>query len=429
MYRKIIKDLKLWKSKRNRKPLILYGARQVGKTWIIKEFGNAEYAQVAYVMMADNPRMRNLFEDNSQATGIISGLEAEVGFSIKSDDTLIVLDEIQEIPEALSALKHLYEQTPDYHIIAAGSLLGVTINSNISFPVGKVNSLYMYPLDFEEFVLAVKSKKYSELLHANSSARAPFHNELIGLLRSYLVVGGMPEVVQGFTDNGSYIEARNVQKQIIADFEHDFGKHAPTNMIPRIQMVFNSMPSQLAKENKKFIYGTLRAGARAKDYELAIQWLLGAGILQKIPRVNALNYPLKHYEDVSAFKLFMVDVGLLGAMSDVEPRIILEKDNIFVEYKGAMTEQFVTQQLVAAQHKPYYYSSEDAKRELDLVIEKNGVVIPIEVKSAQNLASKSLKFMADTYGFTKAVKFSTLPEKTNEVIRNLPLYLANTAEY
>ena len=423
MYRKAIEDLKAWKNKAKRKPLMVYGARQVGKTWLIKQFGESEYANVAYIMMADNPRMKNLFDGLSDAKKIIGGLEAEAGFGFNADDTLIILDEIQEVPLAISAMKYLFEQTPEYHIVCAGSLLGVTLNEGISFPVGKVNSLYMYPMDFEEFVLAVKSEKYAELLHAESKVREPFHDELNDILRNYFVIGGMPEAVECFATGGNYFDVREIQKQILSDYEHDFGKHAPANIVPRIQMVFSSIPSQLAKENKKFIYGVMKKGARAKEYELAIQWLVDAGILCKVSRVNVPRYPLKHYEDVSAFKLFFVDVGLLSAMSDVEPRVVLEKNNIFVEYKGAMTEQYVACQLIAAKHTLYYYSSDDAKSEVDFIIGENGTVLPIEVKSAENLSSKSLSFLLAKYNLENAVKYSLLPERKSGAIRNVPLYL------
>jgi predicted AAA+ superfamily ATPase len=424
MYRKAIKDLQKWKNDSYKKPLMLHGARQVGKTWLLKEFGKTEYKQVAYIMMADNSHMTNLFQDNADAKNIISGLEAEAGFSFSANETLIILDEVQEVPKAISALKYFCEQTPQYHIIAAGSLLGLTINKEISFPVGKVNSLYMYPLDFEEFLMAVKSDKYAEMLSSkNSSNREAFHNELNELLKQYLIIGGMPEVVEGFVLNKNYFKARKIQKQIISDYEHDFGKHTDANIVPRIRMVFDSIPSQLAKENKKFLYGTLKSGARAKDFELAIQWLVDAGILYKIPRVNSLKYPLKHYEDLSAFKMFFVDIGLLCAMSNVDPKIILEKNNIFIEYKGALTEQYIAGQLIAAKNKPYYFSSDDAKTEVDFLIEQDGIVIPIEVKSAQNLASKSLKFTIAKHNITKAIKLSVLPEKQNQTIFNCPLYL------
>ncbi|MDR0646629.1 MAG: AAA family ATPase, partial [Elusimicrobiota bacterium] len=258
MYRKAIEDLKKWKDNGQKKPLMVFGARQVGKTWLLKEFGKTEYKQVAYIMMSDNSRMRNLFQDNSDAKNIIAGLEAEAGFAFAPNETLIILDEVQEVPKAISALKYLYEQTPQYHIAAAGSLLGVTINDKISFPVGKINSFYLYPLDFEEFLMAVKSAKYAQTLNEKNEAnRAAFHDGLNELLKQYFIVGGMPEAVKNFAENKNYFEIREIQKQIISDYEHDFGKHAAANMVPRIQMVFDSIPSQLAKENKKFLYGVL----------------------------------------------------------------------------------------------------------------------------------------------------------------------------
>jgi predicted AAA+ superfamily ATPase len=423
MYRKAIKDLVRWKNSKNRKPLMVYGARQVGKTWLLKEFGAQKYAQVAYIMMANNPRMKALFENNSDAASIISGLEIEAGFSFDHEDTLIILDEAQEVPKSISALKYIFEQTPEYHVVVAGSLLGLTVGQDISFPVGKVNSLHIYPLDFEEFLCAVKSRKFAEILDGSDDAsQVAFHDELNELLKQYFIIGGMPEVVKSFASNGDYFDARDIQKQIISDYEHDFGKHAPNNIVPRIQMVLSSIPSQLAKENKKFLYGTLKTGARAKDYELAIQWLVDAGILYKVPRVSALKVPLKHYEDLSAFKLFLVDVGLLSAMSGVEPRTILEKNNVFTEYRGAMTEQYVAEQLIATGIYTYYFSSDDTKSEVDFVISNDDSLIPIEVKSSENLASKSLKYLVEKYVVSSAIKFSLLPEKKNPIIHNLPLY-------
>jgi predicted AAA+ superfamily ATPase len=425
MYRQAIKQLYHWKNSKNRKPLIIYGARQVGKTWLMEEFGRLNYQKVAYIMMAENSRMRELFEGNSSAADIISGLEAEAGFSFQPGETLIILDEIQEVPKAVSALKFIYEQTPEYHIMVAGSLLGVAHHAGVSFPVGKVNSLTLRPLTFSEFVRAVKSDQLAEVLeNRQPKLLSAFHDELNNLLKQYLIVGGMPEVVKSFADNGDYFEARAIQQQIIRDYERDFSKHAPANVVPRIQMVWNSIPSQLARENKKFLYGALKTGARAKDFELAIQWLTDAGLAVKIFRTNSAKAPLKHYEDLSAFKLFLIDVGLLGALSNLEPRLVLEKTNIFTEFKGALTEQFVAEQLLAVGRPLYYFSSDDAKTEVDFMIEIDGRPVPIETKSAANLNSKSLAYFVAKNQIPLAVKLSLKPAKTNPVVQNQPLYLA-----
>ncbi|MDR0888472.1 MAG: DUF4143 domain-containing protein [Coriobacteriales bacterium] len=427
MYRKLIKELERWHDSSKRKPLIVYGARQVGKTWLLQEFGKQNYEKTAYILMSDNKRMQNLFADNNNATSIIAGLETEAGFSFAPQNTLIILDEIQEIPSAISSLKYIYEQCPEYHIAVAGSLLGVTLHSGTSFPVGKVNSLYLYPMSFFEFVQAIKSDTYANtLIGGTSELRQTFHDEYVSLLRQYLFVGGMPEAVQSFATEHDFFAVRDIQREIVDNYERDFSKHAPLNIVPRIQMVFDSVPSQLAKDNKKFIYGVLKKGARAKDYELAIQWLLDAGILHKVQRVNRAKAPLKHYEDLSAFKLFMNDIGLLGALSGLDARSLLEDDALFTEFKGALTEQFVAQQLVSGGATLYYYSSDDAKTEIDFMIEQNGMPIPIEVKATRNLKSKSLSNFIEKFDLSKAYKLSLLPYKENDVIQNLPLYLSET---
>jgi predicted AAA+ superfamily ATPase len=425
MHRDAIAKLDLWKTSPNRKPLIIYGARQVGKTWLAQEFGRLRYDKVAYVLMADNPRMQGLFGGSNNASSLISALEAEVGFGISPDNTLIVLDEIQEIPIALSALKYFFEQTPEYHIIVAGSMLGIATHASASFPVGKVDSLTLHPLKFSEFLRAVKSEQLALLLeNRDPSLLAAFHDSLIELLRQYFFIGGMPEAVRIFAEEGNYLKARAIQNQILDDYDRDFSKHAPLSVIPRIRMVWNSIPSQLARENKKFIYGTLKKGARAKEFELAIQWLVDAGLVSQIKRINKPGAPLKYYEDLSAFKLFMVDVGLLGALSRIEPRLVLEANDIITEFKGALTEQFVAQQLLAAGLPLYYYSSDDSKTAVDLVFEAAGQAIPLEVKSAGNLHSKSLTHFVNKHDIKRAIKLSTRTEKHSGPIHNEPLYLA-----
>lgn len=425
MQRDAMARLVEWKSSRKRKPLIVYGARQVGKTWLVQEFGSLHFSKTAYVVMTENTRMAALFASTTDAKTLISGLEAEVGFSIDASDTLIFLDEIQEVPKALAALKYLYEQAPQYHIIAAGSMLGVAIHAVVSFPVGKVNSLTIGPMSFAEFLRADKGDAMADLL----SSRDPvllqsFHLSLNEYLKQYLIIGGMPEVVQSFVDEHDYIQSRRIQRQILDDYDRDFGKHAPLNVVPRIRMVWNSIPSQLARENKKFIYGTIKKGARAREFELAIQWLADAGLVSRVQRVNKVAVPLKHYEDPGAFKLFLVDVGLHGAMANVEPRIILEDDKLLTEFKGAFTEQYVAQQLLSRQPVIYFYSSDDAKVELDFVVEACGAAVPIEVKSATGLQSKSLTHFINKHSIQRAVKFSLRPEHQGDVIFNEPLYLA-----
>ncbi|MCL2807076.1 MAG: ATP-binding protein [Coriobacteriia bacterium] len=430
MKRDAMARLLKWKANKNRKPLILNGARQVGKTWLLEEFGRINYKNVAYVLLSDNHRMERLFESTNDAKALITGLEAEVGFSIHPEDTLIVLDEIQEVPKALSSLKYFCEQASEYHIAVAGSLLGLALHKEVSFPVGKVDSVNLYPMTFSEFTRAVKSDHFAEILAGdNPETTSSFHSSFIELLRQYLFLGGMPEVVQSFTNDGDYHKARSIQKQILLDYERDYSKHAPVNVVPRIRMVWNSMPSQLARENKKFLYGVIKKGARAKDFELAIQWLVDAGLILRIQRVNKVAAPLKHYEDPSAFKLFTLDVGLLGALSNLDPRLVLEEDKVLTEFKGAYTEQYVAQQLVASSLSLFYFSSDDAKVELDFVIEVDGVPIPIEVKSATNLHSKSLTHFVNKYRIGKAIKFSMRERKQSGAIINEPLYRAEYVEH
>ena len=425
MYRDALSELIMWKDRDTRKPLVVTGARQVGKTWLLKEFGRLNYHNVAYVLMAENPRMQRLFESTNDALTLISGIEAEVGFSIDPTKTLVILDEIQEVPKAISALKYFYEQTPQYHIVVAGSLLGVALHEGISFPVGKVNSMMMYPMTFSEFVRAVKSDQLADMLMTDDpTLLSSFHESFIELLKQYLFIGGMPEVVESFRLERDYQAVRDIQKQILNDYERDFGKHTPPALVPRIRMVFNSLPTQLSRENKKFTYGLMKKGARAKEFELAIQWLVDAGIILKIPRVNNVAAPLKHYEDPSAFKLFFIDVGLLGALSNLNSRLVLEENALLTEFKGAYAEQFVAQQLISAKIPMHYYSSDNSKIEIDFMVEIAGELIPIEVKAAANLHSKSLTYFIKKHDITRAIKFSLLEEKRHEVIWNEPLYRA-----
>jgi len=418
-------ELIKWKTSEGRKPLLVNGARQVGKTWLLQEFGRLHYNKVAYVLMSDNQRMSRLFAGTSDASTLISGLEAEVGFSISPADTLIIMDEIQEVPKALSALKYFNEQLPHYHIAVAGSLLGMALHEGISFPVGKINSLTVFPMTFSEFVRAVKNEQLATILQKSDRVlSSSFHDSFTELLRQYLLIGGMPEAVKSFAQIGDYHQVRAIQKQILMDYERDFSKHAPVAVVPRIRIVWNSLPSQLSRESKKFVYGAMKQGARAKDFELAIQWLIDAGIVFRVQRVGKTGAPLKHYEDLSAFKLFMLDVGLLGALSNLDLHLLLEGDILFTEFKGAYSEQYVAQQLVAAGLPLYYYSSDNSKVEVDFITEIDGLPIPIEVKSASNLGSRSLTHFVGKQGIRRAVKLSLLEEKHNDIIINEPLYRA-----
>ncbi|MCD8209026.1 MAG: ATP-binding protein [Bacteroidales bacterium] len=386
-----MKSLKAWKIDANRKPLILMGARQVGKTWVMRHFGETEYENVAYVNCDEEPLAKNLFVEDYSIPRILRNIETISKTHIEADKTLIILDELQEAKRGLHCLKYFCENAPQYHVVAAGSLLGITLGGGESFPVGKVNVLNMYPLDFEEFLMATGETSLCGLFHQPDwGSLKDFRTKYIDLLRQYYYVGGMPEVVDCYVKNSNIQEVRTKQREILATYRRDVSKHAsPTESI-RIGQVLQSLPSQLVKENKKFIYNVLKKGARATEYELAIQWLIDAGIVHKVERVNALRMPLKFYEDFGAFKLFLLDCGLLGCMVDAPAEQILIGDNAFVEFKGAFTEQFVLQQLVAMGISAYYWSSETTPAEIDFVVQTASRVIPIEVKAEENVRARSM---------------------------------------
>lgn len=424
MERTKLTDLASWKSSKNRKPLILRGARQVGKTWLIKRFGERYYAQVAYVNFESSKRLKHLFEDDFDISRIILALQIETGITIDPASTLIVLDEIQEAPGALASLKYFYENAPEYHVISAGSLLGVALNRHSSFPVGKVDFLDLYPLDFIEFLNAVNEKSLADLLHVHDWALIKtYRSKYIQLLRQYYFIGGMPEAVSAFSNNGDFNEVRYIQKQILIAYEQDFAKHAPTEIVPRIRMLWNSVLAQLAKENKKFIYSAIKQGARAKDYELALAWLIDCGLLHKVSRASKPGMPLKAYVDNDAFKLFLVDVGLLAAMGDLDAGTLLEGNAIFEEFKGALTEQYVLQQLLSLPNMPiHYWSSASGTAEIDFLIQYAGMAIPIEVKAEENLQAKSLRTFCQKYQPKIAIRTSMSDYRKEEWLTNIPLY-------
>lgn len=413
-----------WKQSGNRKPLLIRGARQVGKTWLMKAFGREEYTQCAYVNFESNKTLKNIFTDDFDIRRIITALQIETGVTIDTSNTLIILDEIQEAPGALTSLKYFQENAPQYHIISAGSLLGVALNRHTSFPVGKVDFLDLYPLSFTEFLEALGEKPLLDLLKSNDwTLIKNFKVKYIQLLKQYYYVGGMPEVVLSFSKNTDFNEVRNIQKRILAAYEQDFSKHAPNEIVPRIRMLWNTIPAQLAKENKKFIYGVIKQGARAKDYELAMSWLIDCGLIHKVNRASKPAIPLKAYEDFSAFKLFMVDIGLLGAMVDVDVKTLLEGNIVFEEFKGALTEQFVLQQLVVNKElATYYWSAENATAEIDFLVQYAGHVVPIEVKAEENLQAKSLKTFCQKYKPLTAIRTSMSDFRKEDWLTNLPLY-------
>lgn len=428
MYRSAIKKLKEWKNKEDRKPMILMGARQVGKTWIMKEFGKNEYAKVAYISFYNNERMNDVFDMDFDIDRIIMNLNIESGVSITPNDTLIILDEIQNAPKALESLKYFCEDANEYHVIAAGSLLGVAVHENVSFPVGKVDMLDLYPFSFREFLLAMDEKSLVMALDSKDfSIIDNFSDKFLFWLKNYYYIGGMPAVVDSFRRNKDYVKTRQIQKDILRQYEQDFGKHVDAKNLPRIRMVWQSIPIQLAKENKKFFFGQIKKGARSSDFEIAIQWLMDSGLIYKVNRVNEPHMPLKAYINMSAYKLFILDIGLLGALSDLPAKTILEKDEIFVEFKGAFTEQYVLQQLICdTQYTPYYYGTDKSTFEQDFMIQMEDMIVPIEVKAEGNVYSQSLKVYCEKYHPKKAVRFSTLKYVDQGWMVNIPLYAIST---
>ena len=428
MERSIYSSLKKWKDSPTRKPLILQGARQVGKTYILKEFGAREYSEVVYINCDDNNDMQNMFVDYD-VDRIIRSMSAISGISIKPSTTLLILDEIQEVERGLASLKYFCEKAPEYHVAVAGSLLGITLHEGTSFPVGKVDMLYMYPMDFEEFLLAMGKEQLVELLCNNSwAALTPLRGMLTELLRQYYFVGGMPEAVKTYVERGDIWEVRSIHSKIIDAYRNDMSKHAPKQQVQRINMVWNSIPSQLARDNKKFIYGALRKGARANDFEIAIQWLVDSGLVHKVHRISKPVVPLKFYEDMSSFKLFLLDCGLLGALSETPPEQILIGDNVFEEYKGAFTENYVLQQLKSLPRTfVYYYSNDNSTLEIDFVVQHEAHVIPIEVKAEENLRAKSLRqFVTDNSGL-HGVRFSMSDYREQDWLTNVPLWAVRWA--
>lgn len=424
MQRAILQKFIEWKSFSDRKPLIVNGARQVGKTWLLREFARTEYAKEAYIICRKNDIVRQIFTQDFDVNRILRALRALSGVDITPGDTLIVLDEVQDVPEVLEALKYFCEEAPEYHIAVAGSLLGISLHNGVSYPVGKVNEINVYPMNFEEFVLAKgETEVFKLIVNRDYMTMNLIHEKMVDLLRQYYYVGGMPEAVKKYVESDSLIEVRRIQKEILNGYELDLSKHAPKEQVPRIRMVWKSIPSQLFKDNKKFIYGALRKGARANDFEIAIQWLVASGLVYKVPKCTKPALPLDVYEDLSSFKLYMLDVGLLGAMVNTEPVQVLINNNVFVEYKGGMTEQYVLQQMKSHGVSPiYYHKTDDSRLELDFVIQYNAKLLPIEVKAEGNVRANSLTALLAKNPDLKAVRFSMLPYKEQGQLECLPLY-------
>ena len=418
-YRKLLE----WKKQPVRKPLIIQGARQVGKTWLMKSFGENEFKQTAYFNFESTRTLHQIFNQGYDIQTIISSLNILAGFQISASDTLIILDEIQACPHAITALKYFQENNPEYHIFAAGSLLGVAIHQGVSFPVGKVEFLTLHPMNFTEFMHAVGEADLIKAIDVNQpKLMNNFHEQLISLLKLFLFVGGMPEVVKSFVASKDYLQVQTLQLQILNAYENDFSKHAPVAQLPRIRIVWQSIVGQLAKENSKFIYSVLRPGSRAKDFELAIEWLKDAGLIHKVTRVSKPGLPITAYADWSDFKIYLNDVGLMCAMAGITPEILLEGNSLFTEFKGVVTEQFVLQELICHAIQAYYWAPENKTSEVDFLIQKANTIVPIEVKSAENVKSRSLKLYVDQYAPERCIRTSLLPYQHQVWMENIPLY-------
>ena len=430
MYREKIEELKKWKQSPTRKPLIIRGARQVGKTWLMKEFGKKYYDKCAYINFDDNTRMNKLFEEDFDLDRIIQGLKIESGVNIEAENTLIILDEIQETPKALKALKYFCENAREYHIISAGSLLGVAIHEGTSFPVGKVDFLDLKPLSFFEFLNAIGEKQLLEVLKSNDFDMINvFNTKLKDYLKLYYYVGGMPEAVSSYIEYKDLSQVRVIQKRLLEAYEQDFSKHAPSSIVPRIRQLWNNIPTQLAKENKKFIYGLIKKGARAREYEIALSWLIDCGLVYQINRVNNCKIPLSAYQDFSAFKLYLLDVGLLSAMAGVDSKTLLDGNEVFEEFKGSLTEQYVLCQLKECTNLDiYYWTSDSGMAEIDFITQIGGNNVPIEVKASENLQAKSLKTFVEKYKTKINVRTSMSNYKKEDWLINIPLYSIGNIE-
>lgn len=423
MERLLMKELIAWKNKKKRKPILLKGARQVGKTWLMKEFGRNCFSNVVYINFDRKPALCNIFAEDFDIKRILRMLNVESGERIMPEKTLIIFDEIQEAPEAIASLKYFCEDAPEYPVIAAGSLLGVAIHKGISFPVGKIETLQIYPMSFVEFLMAMGEEAIADLLlDGEMSLLKPFADKYIHWLKLYYYIGGMPEAVSDYAENGDIVSVRTIQNTILEMYDSDFGKHVEKDELSRVRLVWNSIPMQLAKENKKFFFGQIKKGARLKDFESAIEWLLDCGLIYKVYRVEKPGIPLKAYIDFTAYKIFTMDVGLLAAMCGLSADTLLNGNALFTEFKGALTEQYVFQELKWSAAAEAYYFSASSYNEIDFMIQQGEQVVPIEVKAEENVKAKSLKAYADKYAPEKAVRFSMKLYNKEKWLVNIPLY-------
>ena len=424
MQRYALKHLIDWKNKKNHKPLVIQGARQVGKTWLIQEFGKKYYEQVAYINFDVDVKSREIFDIDYDTERLIMDIGLATKTKINAENTLIIFDEIQECPRALTSLKYFRENAPQYDIIVAGSLLGVSCHEGTGFPVGKVSFMNLFPLSFEEFLLAMGEERFVELLNKKDFKTIKlFNNKYEKLLKQYCYVGGMPEIVQDFVENKDFESVRNLQKEILSAYEEDFTKHISANTVAKIRLLWKSIPAQLSKENKKFIYGAAKEGARARDFEAALSWLINSGLVYRVNKITKPDLPITAYEDFNSFKLFVLDVGLLGAMTDLQANTIIDGNRIFEEFKGAIAEQYVLQQFKTIKDLPvFYWSNETSRAEIDFVIQIKSDVVPVEVKAERNLQAKSLKVYMEKFKPNYAIRTSMADYKKTDNLIDLPLY-------
>lgn len=430
MDRTLMAKLIAWKDKPRRKPLILNGARQVGKTWLLKKFGRTRFSNVAYINLDHNAVMQEQFELGYDIPRLISAFQFETGEHIAEGETLIILDEIQECPRALTSLKYFCEEAPGYAIAAAGSLLGITIHDGTGYPVGKVETLDLYPMGFTEFLLATGNGNLAKLIAIDDPVMIDsFSSKLIPLLRQYYYVGGMPEAVAAFLERGMLEDAREVQNDILRGYERDISKHLSRAEAEHAIAAWESIPQHLGRENKKFVFGHIAKGARARNYQSGITWLEQAGLVTRVRRVTKPGLPLRSYADDGAFKLFLLDVGLLAAMAGLDKRTVIGGSSIFEEFKGALTEQYVCQQLISERGlAPYYWSAENSTGELDFLVQDGSRVAAIEVKAEENLRARSLRAFKDKHPDITALRFSMSGFREQDWMRNIPLYAACNAE-
>lgn len=417
-------ELSAWKENKFRKPLVVRGARQTGKTWLLKEFGRTAFKNTVYLNFEETPYLQSLFKNDFDIQRIITTLQIHAQTTITPEDTLIILDEIQSAENGITSLKYFCENAPGYFVAAAGSLLGMGLHNNTSYPVGKVEFLDLRPMSFSEFLEALGETALAETIKKRDwEVVTLFHHKLIEYLKYYFYVGGMPEVIHRFAETRDWEVVRQLQHQILRSYEGDFSKHAPAEIVPRIRMVWQSIPAQLARENKKFMFGVLREGARAKDFELAIQWLVDCGLLLKCHRVTKPGLPLIAYQELSVFKLFLLDTGLMAAMAGLNIRTLIEGNELLTEFKGALAEQYVMQQLVAGADRYIgYWTNERSTSEVDFVIQEDSRVIPFEVKSGENLHARSFRLFCEKFKPDRAIRTSLTIYKEESWMTNIPLY-------